>query len=688
MSKTDYPLLAAQTGKFRRGAPRNFTISSSCNAVAFLRAKDGYSSKLDLWLVTNLDTEPHERLLIDTGALDFDEQALSDKEKARRERLREAGSGITQFSANRDFSVFVFPLAGSLFLWHDGKVRQVGEWDAVVDPQLDPHGEMVAFTSAQDFVIATLSGDEIFRLSAKSDTELYGLADFIASEELSRFRGHWWSPDSTSLLVQRTDEAPVSKKWISDPTNPDQAPRLHRYPQAGTDNAELELLQITLHDKRVTSVWKSTEEVPYLPSVGFSAKSGWFTTLNRSQQHLELFKVVDGKGVLLHSEQDRAWIDCGNGLPQLCLDDVVVSSTIHETRNVFVNGKQIPFEHGHIHNIINVTNDAVVFSAYTKPWNLVLYRYSTELQVLSDVDGWASGVIDGEYTVISQSRADSSPQYFVKRNGITIFEIKSNVVVPPLTVTLEYLEVTDRSLPTVILWPEHEVDEKLPILVNIYGGPHHSEVIAARHTFYDDQWLANQGFCVVVIDNAGTPGKGPAWERQVFHDFSDIILQDQVSALEAICQRYHDRLDASRVGIAGWSFGGYLSALAVLDRPDIYKAAWAGAPVTDWQLYDTAYTERYLSHPESHSEIYATNSLIARAEKLSRPLTLIHGLADDNVLVAHSLQLSGALLARGKAHNFLPLAGVSHMTPQEDITRNLMVMMLNFFQEHLAADKI
>jgi dipeptidyl-peptidase 4 len=250
------------------------------------------------------------------------------------------------------------------------------------------------------------------------------------------------------------------------------------------------------------------------------------------------------------------------------------------------------------------------------------------------------------------------------------------------------LEVTERSLPVVILWPEQSVAGKLPILVNIYGGPHHSEVIAAQQSFYEDQWLANQGFCVVVIDNAGTPGKGPAWEREVYLDLSHTILEDQVAALKEICARFGDMVDETKVGIAGWSFGGYLSALAVLDRPDVYKAAWAGAPVTDWQLYDTAYTERYLSHPKTHPEVYRKNSLIHRAHKLSRPLTLVHGLADDNVLAAHSLQLSRALLAQGKAHSFLPLAGVSHMTPQEDITRNLMIMMLNFFKEHLSADEI
>jgi dipeptidyl-peptidase-4 len=277
----------------------------------------------------------------------------------------------------------------------------------------------------------------------------------------------------------------------------------------------------------------------------------------------------------------------------------------------------------------------------------------------------------------------------VKRAGDTVYEVASNALVAELKVKVEFHEVTSRALPVAILWPEHSVTAgPLPILVNIYGGPHHSEVVAARQTFYDDQWLANQGFCVVVIDNAGTPGKGPAWEREVFHDFSNVILNDQVNALQEICERFSDRVDATRVGIAGWSFGGYLSALAVLDRPYVYKAAWAGAPVTDWKLYDTAYTERYLSHPDTYPDVYVENSLIERAHKLSRPLTLVHGLADDNVLAAHSLQLSRALLAHGKAHNFLPLAGVSHMTPQEDITKNLMVLMLQFFQDHLATNKI
>ena len=224
---------------------------------------------------------------------------------------------------------------------------------------------------------------------------------------------------------------------------------------------------------------------------------------------------------------------------------------------------------------------------------------------------------------------------------------------------------------------------KLPVVVAIYGGPHHSEVIAACSPFAGDQWLANQGYAVVVIDNAGTPGKGGAWEREVKNDLTEVILQDQVKGLKTIFAQYPNDMDENRVGINGWSFGGYLSALAVLDRPDVYHAAWAGAPVTDWRLYDTAYTERYLGNPNENPDVYDSQSLIKKAHKLTRPLTLIHGLADDNVLAAHSLQLSGALLAAGKSHNFIPLAGVSHMTPQVDITKNLMLLMRDFFDANL-----
>lgn len=216
-----------------------------------------------------------------------------------------------------------------------------------------------------------------------------------------------------------------------------------------------------------------------------------------------------------------------------------------------------------------------------------------------------------------------------------------------------------------------------------YGGPHGAQVLNGALTYAEDQWFADQGFVVVVADNRGTPGRGPAWDHSIYQDFVTPVIEDQVAAVQAVAALYPDDVDASRVGITGWSFGGYLSALAVLERPDVFHAAVAGAPVTEWKWYDTAYTERYLGHPDKYPEIYEQTSLMDRAAGLSRPLMLVHGLADDNVVAAHTLALSGELLAHKHAHTVLPLSGVTHMTPQEIVSENLMLLAVEFFNENL-----
>jgi len=219
--------------------------------------------------------------------------------------------------------------------------------------------------------------------------------------------------------------------------------------------------------------------------------------------------------------------------------------------------------------------------------------------------------------------------------------------------------------------------------MNPYGGPHAQRVLADGRMFLEPQWFANQGYCVVVADGRGTPGRTPAWERAVLDDLATPVLDDQVAALDAVVAAHHDDVDPGRVGIMGWSFGGYLAALAVLRRPDIFHAAVAGAPVTDWRLYDTAYTERYLGDPQLQPEVYDSTSLLPLASALSRPLLLVHGLADDNVFAAHTLQLSSALLASGRPHDVLPLSGITHMASQESVAEGLATLQMAFLSHHL-----
>ncbi len=195
---------------------------------------------------------------------------------------------------------------------------------------------------------------------------------------------------------------------------------------------------------------------------------------------------------------------------------------------------------------------------------------------------------------------------------------------------------------------------------------------------------ADKTDAVIVADGRGMRGRGPEWDRTVFGDLAGPPLEDQVDALAAIAASRPDLLDMDRVAIRGWSFGGFLAALAVLRRPDVFHAAIAGAPVTDWRLYDTHYTERYLGQPDKNPGAYERSSLIADAPKLSRPLMIIHGLADDNVVVAHTLRLSSALLAAGRPHQVLPLSGVTHMASQEQVAENLLLLQVDFLRRALA----
>ena len=245
----------------------------------------------------------------------------------------------------------------------------------------------------------------------------------------------------------------------------------------------------------------------------------------------------------------------------------------------------------------------------------------------------------------------------------------------------------DRGLATAVLLPHDHDGSPLPVLLDPYGGPHALRVQRASNAFTSAQWFADQGFAVVVADGRGTPGRGPAWERAVHLDLATVVLDDQVDALHAAARRHEGLFDLDRVAIRGWSFGGFLAALAVLRRPEVFHAAVAGAPVTEWRLYDTFYTERYLGHPDDEHNGYDRSSLLPLAADLTRPLLLIHGLADDNVVAAHTLRLSSALLAAGRPHEVLPLVGVSHMTPQEEVAENLLLHQLDFLRRSLGIER-
>ena len=234
---------------------------------------------------------------------------------------------------------------------------------------------------------------------------------------------------------------------------------------------------------------------------------------------------------------------------------------------------------------------------------------------------------------------------------------------------------------------EHTPGARLPVLMDPYGGPHVQRVVAARAAWLESQWLADQGFAVIVVDGRGTPGRGRAWDRAVRGDLAGPVLDDQVDALAGVAA-VHPDLDLARVAIRGWSFGGYLAALAVLRRPDVFHAAVAGAPVTDWRC-TTPTTPSATSASTRRSGPGRLRRLVVAGRcgrSSERPLMLIHGLADDNVVAAHTLRLSQRLTEPGRPHTVLPLTGVTHMTPQEEVAENLLTIQVEFLHRALGTE--
>jgi dipeptidyl-peptidase-4 len=285
--------------------------------------------------------------------------------------------------------------------------------------------------------------------------------------------------------------------------------------------------------------------------------------------------------------------------------------------------------------------------------------------------------------VATTALASGGKKTVVYANGKT-FELPSVAETPKLvpTTSLETVTIDGRVHHVAITRPRSfRAGTKYPVILKVYAGPHARMVEGARDNYVMDQWYADAGFIVVRSDGRGTPDRGRAWERAILNDLITIPLDDQVRALQAVGAKYPE-LDMARVGITGWSFGGYVSAMAVLLRPDVFKAGVAGAPVTDWLLYDTAYTERYMRLPEHNRDGYAKTSAMTYAGKLERKLLVVHGITDDNVHFAHSLALIEELYVHAKRVEVITLSA-THMVPDPKLNLAREQQQIDFFRKNL-----
>ena len=777
-----FPRLRARTLRFGCGAPRSAQTVGDGSRALFLRSDGPEDLVTALWLSWFDESgEHHETKLADPRELlgaTADSEDVPAEEKARRERAREGGTGIVGYSAGDDGNRIVFTINGRLFLtdidWNDETgapephTRELaGEWldedpemyTPVLNPRIAPDGEHVLYTTGSYLMLVDIGGELGDRITAvygvsvededgnpAENTWKIGLAEFVAGEEMDRYDGFWWAPDSQHVLFESFDTADEPTWYISDPADPEKPAAGRRYPRALTRNADVYLTVIALafdENDRYAGITGNAdvdwdrEAYEYVAAVSWRRGHDPLVLVqNRRQtrdQVLEVAVAADGAALgttrVLEEHANDQWIDLIHGTPAYTPDGRLVcplNDMAADTNRLTVDGRPFTPAGWNVRAVLDVTDDDVLAVVQRAPeiatevprawagsdadsdaeslfgghdarsFDVVSIDYNgTITPVTTDPGQWTAS--RGERGMVVSGRdmrsARAQMRHILGEQSATI---SSTAAEPGFAPNVTFTRLGEHQLYTAIIAPSpsspYAHSDKLPVLMKPYGGPGFQQVVASQSFYWEGQWWADQGFLVVTADGRGTTGRGPAWDREIFENMKGVTLADQIEAVNALPEAV-SRLNADgrrpgvpapdldKVCMIGWSYGGFLSALAVLDAPDVFKAACAGAPPTDWTLYDTHYTERYLG---LDPDVYRRNGIVQDAPGLVRPLMLIHGFADDNVTIAHSLRLSQALMAAGRPHTFLPLTGITHMTNDETVAENLLTLQRDFLRDALA----
>ena len=777
----------------------------------FLRSDGSEDTVTSLWMsVIDENGNASEMLLADPRTLlaDADAEDVPAEERARRERAREGGSGIVGYSTDASGNRVTFTINGQLFLTDIavGVTRAIAieedELKPVLNPRISPDGQHVMYTTGTYLVNVDLTDTAFDMAFGDDDCEIgdaisvvasipqdgewkIGLAEFAAGEEMDRYDGFWWSPDSKYVLFETYDESPEPIWHLSDPANPANPARSNRYPQALTANADVRLTLLELgfdsdnccYGAIANEVQWDHETYEYLAAVSWtSGHEPIILVQDRLQQHdqvlaihvgepiatmrdaengftddegdqVETFSIAipeyaegerPGRTRVLEKHSNAYWLDLIHGTPAFTPNGRLICAMNDmdaDTNRLTVDG--VPFTPAglQVREVLNVTDDDVLCVVQRTPellpddslpflwqsnaadhdarsFDVVSIRYDGTWEPLTYAPGqWTMSRAGNGCVVTGRGMDDATVQMQHCMNIVTTDEngtdvasmvvspIENHAETPGFTPNVHFTRLGERGLYTAIVLPsassEYAHADTLPVLMKPYGGPGFQQVVENQSFYWDAQWWADQGYIVVTADGRGTTGRGPKWDRAIYETMKSVTLEDQVDAVRALPEALATlaaqenkessettipQPDLNRVAMIGWSYGGFLSALAVLEAPETFAAACAGAPPTDWTLYDTHYTERYLGLDPA---VYERNSIISDAPQLDRPLMLIHGFADDNVTIAHSLRLSQALMAAGRKHTFLPLTGITHMTNDETVAENLLILQRDFLAEAL-----
>jgi dipeptidyl-peptidase 4 len=741
-AKKDQPLdasflrLYAETRGFMLGRPVKPKPTPDGKAVLFLRS-EAKKPKLSLFEFDVASGKTKE-LLTPEIVLKGAEEHLSPEEKARRERMRISLGGFTDYQLTEDGKRILLSLSGKLYVF-DRETAKAAELatgkGTLLDPKFSRDGLKIAYVLDEDVYVYDLATSKETRVTIGGrSVKTHGLAEFVAQEEMARFSGYWWSPDGKFIAYEEADHDGVETWYVADAAKPGQEPLKQYYPRPGKKNVAVRLGIVPIAGGETVWIEWDHKKYEYLAAVRWD-KHGPLTIQveDRKQQELILLLVdpKTGRTITLLEEKDPAFVKIHPQFPHwrdphqfLWLSE---SSTFKDASD-----KELPTPNGVVcfldaNGKMTASTDIAADSFQSligirsiNEHNFILYSYSpiptqSVVAMIPDTSkflfpnrptallqngGEQSATIaeDSLSLVITSATLAAMPQSFVYKHpasseGDAFVQkgvLPSVAVEPAFTpnVVFEQLGVGGPEDFYAAVVRPHGFDPKktYPVIVDVYGGPHHLTVQQTMRPWLLMQWLADQGFIVVAVDNRGTPSRGRDWERSIYQKFASVPLEDQVRAMWLLGEK-HPEMDVNRVGIVGWSFGGYMSALAVLKRPDVFKAAVAGAPVTDWEDYDSHYTERYMGLLPESQKAYDEANLVNMADKLKRPLLLVHGTADDNVYFRHTLKLTDALFRAGKDFEVLPLPSLTHMVPDPIVTERLWTRIAGHFQKNLGKPK-
>jgi dipeptidyl-peptidase-4 len=686
----------AQTRNFRLGAPEQATVTPDGKAVLFLRsaARDPKQSLFEMDVATGT-----VRMLAAPDAVLAGPETLSPEERALRERMRVHTTGFTSLDLDSTGSRALVTLSGRVFIVEraTGKAHALPTGDgATIDPRFSPDGSRVAFVRDADLHVVPVAGGQPVRVThGGSDHLTHGLAEFIAAEELFRTRGFWWSPDGTHILYEEADTSKVDVLTIADPFHPDKPAQRIAYPRPGRPNAALRFGVVAASGGPTTWAQWDHARFPYVAHASWP-KGGppLLFVQDRLQREGQLLSVdpATGRTTLLVEEHDPAWVNVDPSVPRWLPDGkgFLWSSERSgewqlELRDAA--GKLVRaltpkgFGYVSVADVDEARRTAVVVAGddptQRAPWLVSLdandppRRLGTDGRVITPRFEGSHAV----YVGVEESLS-AMPRAVVRSlDGAVEREIPSLTEAPRALPGVEIEEVGPDRVRVAIVRPRtFRADRRYPVVDAAYGGPHHLVVQRSVLGFLRAQWMADATQAIVVaMDARGTPRRGREWERAIHKQLGSVPLEGHVATLRELAAS-HPEMDATRIGVYGWSFGGYFAALAVLARPDVYRVGVAGAPPGDWRDYDTAYTERYLGLPDEDAAAYDAASVLTYARKPParsddmRPLFVMHGTADDNVWFTNSLKIGDALARARRPFELLPLVGTTHMLLEPELS--------------------